>query len=149
MDEEEYQEEQDSLMDSTWSSSTSDDEDEEETLESRHQLDPYVHESRPAPADCSQGAVLPSHAPTAGGLSHIGEDISWGLQHENGRREAPDDCVGIGFRTRARCPLQDVTLEQLEAFTLPEEDLLPMSDDDYYQEFLEVRCALRPSFSTI
>lgn len=147
VDEEEYQEEQDSLMDSTCSSRTSDDEEEDETLESRPQVDAYVHESMSAPADCSQRAVLPSHAPSASGqVSHIGGDIAWGMQHENGRREPANDCLGIGYRTRARCPLQDVTLEQLEAFTLPEEDLLPVSDDDYYQEFLEVCCALPPPF---
>jgi hypothetical protein len=98
-------------------------------------------QSNPQPADCAQTvitaweAVAPADLPPAHADQDGGGECGW----DSNPPQAGQDGPGICHRTRARCPLQDVTLEQLEAFTLPEEDLLPMSDAEYYQEFLEVR----------
>eukprot|EP00884_Botryococcus_braunii_P011409 jgi/Botrbrau1/20269/Bobra.31_1s0053.2 len=126
----------DSLSDSCSSSSISDGE--SESFNDQEHVQAGGCESIPAPAECCPNVVVVTSIPAAGTVSPGGagskEKRASGLQ-------AGSALVGIDggicHRTRARCPLEDVTLEQLEAYGLPDEDLLPLSDDDYYKEFLE------------
>ena len=55
----------------------------------------------------------------------------------------------VGQRTRARNPLEGVTLEELEA--LLQEDIVetPIREDDAYREFLQVELHARPPSTRI
>lgn len=79
----------------------------------------------------SYGALGPANSYT--GSQDLGAMAAGLFPSDPELLEAP-----IGIRTRARHPLAGVTIEQLGALDLPEEDILPLSDEEYYQHFLEV-----------
>ena len=57
-----------------------------------------------------------------------------------GVRAAQDTELPIGQRTRARNPLRDITIEELEAMLLEDETFhSDGEDDEAYQQFLQVR----------
>lgn len=130
----------DSLSDSLSSSSISDTE--SESFKDAEEGQAGGPQSTPAPAEWVHSTIVTNNinaagAPEGGGPEQRGE-------HSQSGPGLPGVPAAICHRTRARCPLEDVTLEQLEALGLPDEDILPLSDDEYYQEFLEVCFWLGP-----